>query len=108
MSIHVFYPQGQTRALNASTTPQSIQHPNLSAAQNGTLLVSNKTTSWATVSATKNAVAVAPATPGLDSDGVPIPPNSSMVIMCPLGARYINAVLDSGTGVLAFTAGFGD
>lgn len=108
MSLSVFMQQGKTRAMNASTTPQSIAHPNLNAAQNSSLLVTNKTASWATVSATKIPVPIEPASPGIDGDGVPIPPNSSMVIACPYEAKYINAVLDSGTGVLAFTAGFGD
>lgn len=108
MSLNVFTQQGKSRAMNASTTSQSIAHPNPPDTYNSSLLVANKSTSWATVSATKTAQTVAPATPGTDSDGVAIPPLSVMVISCPNGVQYINAVLDSGTGVLTFSAGFGD
>jgi hypothetical protein len=110
MSLIVFDKRGLTRALAASTTSASIAHPSPPDTHDSSVLVSNKSSAWATVVPGSGATAptAVAATPGNDTDGVPVPPGCCIVVACPFGTKWLAAVLDSGTGNILFTPGRGD
>ena len=70
---------------------------------NWNVSIANQSAAWAFVNFGTSSVTSVIPIPGTPQSGVPVPPNSTLIVQVPYAFTYAAVILASGTGTVMFT-----